>query len=87
MSENELNSTPCSALPELWVEITEGKEWARAYCIENGELRGLSCELRKVGNKYRWMTMRPQKFGSADTLQEAIQQVEAFKQNKEITNS
>lgn len=73
--------TACYALPDLWEEIETGKTWARATKQINGSLMGLKCELKLLGTKYRWMTLNPQKFGVADTLQEAIEQVETFLHN------
>jgi len=70
-------------LPDLWEEIAPGKVWARATKNVNGENMGLKCELKLIGGKFRWMTLNPQKFGVADTLDEAIEQVESFLHNGE----
>jgi len=67
-------------LPELWEEI-DSKTWVRAKVRVDGNLMGLKCELKLGGTKYRWMTLKPQKFGAADTLEQAIEQVESFLQN------
>lgn len=68
-------------LPNLWEEIASGKVWARATKKVDGKNMGLKCEMELVGGKFRWMTLNPQKFGAADTLQEAIEQVETFLHN------
>ena len=68
-------------LPDLWHETEIGKTWARATKKIAGKLMGLKCELKLLGSKYRWVTLNPQKFGAADTLQDAIEQVETFLHN------
>ena len=68
-------------LPDLWEEMAPGKVWARATKNVGGENMGLKCELKLVGGRFRWMTLNPQKFGVADTLNEAIEQVESFLHN------
>ena len=68
-------------LPELWEEMAPGKVWARATKNVGGENMGLKCELKLIGGKFRWMTLHPQKFGAADTLEQAIAEVESFLHN------
>jgi hypothetical protein len=80
-TDEGLDETPCCALPDLWEEMAPGKVWARATKKVDGENMGLKCELKLVGGKFRWMTLNPQKFGVAYTLNEAIEQVESFLRN------
>ena len=68
-------------LPDLWEEMEPGKVWGRATKKVDGVNMGVKCELKLVGSKFRWMTLNPQKFGVADTLNEAIEQVESFLHN------
>lgn len=68
-------------LPDLWEEMEPGNVWARATKKVDGENMGLKCELKLVGGKFRWMTLHPQKFGVANTLNKAIDQVESFLHN------
>jgi len=82
-SPEGLDETPCCALPDLWEEMAPGKVWARATQKVDGENMGLKCELKLVGGKFRWMTLHPQKFGVADTIKEAIEQVESFLHNSQ----
>jgi hypothetical protein len=82
-ADEGLDETTCCALPDLWEEMAPGKVWARATKKVDGEKMGLKCELKLVGGKFRWMTLNPQTFGVADTLNEAIDQVESFLHNAE----
>lgn len=80
---NNRAAQPNASLPDLWEETTPGKVWARASKNVDGRNMGLKCELKLVGNKYRWMTLGPQKFGVGQTLAEAIEQVEDFIQQQQ----